>query len=265
MKAKIFTFLLAMAMIASLGITAYAEDGNSLDDVLNNSVTSSEGDTPVSNDDKTEGSGTTSSNQSFIDGLNEATDLTQEVDGLSEVTAGIKVVASWIVQVLAYGVTILLAVRVVLDLTYIGLPFTRTILANGATGTSPGGNNMNSGFGGGYGSSFGGGYGSSFGGGYGSSFGGSRFGGIGGQGPQGSAGGIQWISDAALNAVAEGKAQGPNGKISGPFKTYIKDMVAMLILVPVLITLAVTGSLTELGFLIGDVVVGFIASLGAML
>jgi cytochrome c oxidase assembly factor CtaG len=62
---------------------------------------------------------------------------------------------------------------------------------------------------------------------------------------------IQWVSNAALNAVATESTVGPDGKANGPFKTYIKDMVVVLVLTPVLLVLALTGVLADLGFVIG--------------
>jgi len=62
---------------------------------------------------------------------------------------------------------------------------------------------------------------------------------------------IQWVSNAALNAVATESTVGPDGKANGPFKTYIKDMVVVLVLTPVLLVLAFTGVLADLGFVIG--------------
>ena len=90
-------------------------------------------------------------------------------------------------QVISYGLTVALTVRVLLDLTYIAVPFIRGILANGYTGTASQSNS--GGFGGG---GFGGGFG---GGGFGGGFGGGGFGGSssGNASGQGSAGKIQWV------------------------------------------------------------------------
>ena len=76
---------------------------------------------------------------------------------------------------------------------------------------------------------------------------------------------MQWVSNAALNAVAGENIVGPDGKAVSPFKLYIKDMIVVLILVPILITLAVTGALTSLGFVIAQVVVDGIAKIGSMI
>lgn len=51
----------------------------------------------------------------------------------------------------------------------------------------------------------------------------------------------------------------------GPLKMYIKNMVVVLVLVPVLIVLAATGALTQLGLLIGNLLVGMIGQIGNMI
>jgi len=229
-------------------------------------------------------------NQSFINGLKEAGDLTADIEGAQAATGWIRVIASWIVQVLSYAITAFLAVRVVLDLMYIGLPFTRGFLANGYAGNAQAGAGgmpnsmmgggmgqpgMGMGMGGmGMGGMGMGGYGMR--GGYGMNrgmgMGGMGMGGMGqgmaatGMNQQGNMiGRVQWVSNAALNAVAGESAVGPDGKANSPFKTYIHDMVLVLVLVPVLLILAATGALTNLGFLIGNLLCDAIASIGEMI
>jgi hypothetical protein len=177
----------------------------------------------------------------------------EEAKGVAE---GIAKIVSVVVQILLYFIIFGLALRIVLDLMYIGLPFSRSVLGGGRTGTpqtSPGGMGQ-PGFGG---SRFGGFGGGGFGG-----FGGGGFGGFGGgfrgQGTAEGAG-IQWISNAALNAVASENAGGP---AVSPFKVYIKDMLAVLIITPILLTLALTGVLTQVGFLLGDLLVNAIRGFG---
>lgn len=82
---------------------------------------------------------------------------------------------------------------------------------------------------------------------------------------QGMLGRIQWVSNAALTAVASEKVMGPTGKPESPFKIYAKDMTVTLIAVPILITLSVTGVLTQFGFLIGDMLCGLIETVGGMI
>ena len=66
-------------------------------------------------------------------------DFSGDSSAANKVNAGIKRVATVIIKILSYGITILMVVRVMLDLTYISLPFTRSILANGYGGQAMGG------------------------------------------------------------------------------------------------------------------------------
>lgn len=284
MKRLLGSLLAVMLIVTCSSMITFASDTGSLDDVINNNT---------SNQQQVENQGSTNTrneksreekNADFIAGLNQAADLTGNVEGVAEVTSGIKLVASWIVQVLSYGITILLALRVVLDLAYIGLPFTRAFLANGYQG------NAQAGAGGMPNSMMNGGMAGPMGGGMmsgpmgGGMMGGGMYGrsGMYGRGPMGGAmgqsnmaanmnqggsmmGRIQWVSNAALNAVAAESSVGPDGRAVSPFKNYCKDMAVVMVLVPVLLTLAVTGTLTNLGFLIGDMLVDAIASVGDMI
>lgn len=286
------TITLILAVLLALSSTAIIALGtDSLDDVLNNveqqeqvqqeQVENSTGTNNNTDENKVD---TYNKNKGFIDGLNKAADVSAEVEGVENVTAGAKTAVAFVVQIIAYLITILLALRVVLDLMYIALPFTRTFLGNGYMGNAQAGaggmpNSMSMGGMGGMGM---GGMGM---GGIGGRYGG-RYGGMGGMsgiGGMGMAGGmnagvgmgagqqpnvigrIQWVSNAALNAVAGENIVGPDGKAVSPFKLYIKDMIVVLILVPILITLAVTGALTSLGFVIAQVVVDGIAKIGSMI
>ena len=76
---------------------------------------------------------------------------------------------------------------------------------------------------------------------------------------------VQWVSSAALNAVAAEQMPGPDGKPQSALKAYAKDMMVVLIITPILLTLAITGVLTNLGFLIGDVIAKGITSISGML
>ena len=68
-------------------------------------------------------------------------------------------------------------------------------------------------------------------------------------GAQPAMGRIQWVSNAALNAAAAESVVGPDGKAVSPFKAYMKDMTVVLVITPVLLVLAISGALTDLGFL----------------
>lgn len=225
-------------------------------------------------------------NQSFINGITEASNIAAaDIEGAEKVTEQIRLVAAWIVQVLAYFITAFLAVRVVLDLVYIGIPFTRSILSNGFAGNTQAGGQgtmgagmgapgMGMGMGQGMGMGMGNGMMGGMGGRYGSM--GGRYGGMGGGmmgggmnpsgvNQQGSLmGRVQWVSNAALTAVASENNIGVDGKVQSPFKIYAKDMIVTLIIVPVLLVLAATGALTNLGFLIGNLLCDAIAGIGEM-
>lgn len=264
MRKTLVVFILTVLML-SISIQAFASPGDSLEDIINNNTQelSQEG----------EGQGNTETGRSkgqtsgFIKGLNEASDLSADVEGAVAITQGAKKAVAFIVQVIAYLITILLALRVVLDLAYIGLPFCRKFLSNGHMGNAQAGAGGTPGFGAG-GIGMGGGIGGGFAGNYGGM--GGRFGGMGmGMGGmqrnQANSTRVQFISNAALNAVAGETTVGPDGKPVGPFKLYVKDMVVVLVITPVLLTLAITGVLTTLGFQIGSLLVDGIKSLRGMM
>ena len=274
---RAITLLTAIMLIAccSMGTALAAESGTSLDDIVNAQEQPVEGQTqPAENNGSTstqnQESATTGGlsqeqqdkNNEFIAGLQEATDLTDPVEGVNAVTPWIKQAAGFVVQVVFYAVTVLLAVRVVLDLAYIGLPFTRSFLGNGYSGAAaaqgqPGMGGPGMGMGGpGMGM---GGYGM------------NRMG-MGGYGAGGNPnqtgqmmGKIQWVSNAALIAAEQEGQMTPDGKHTGPLKSYMKNMIVVLVLVPVLLVLAATGALTQLGLTIGEILVDTIAMVGDMI
>lgn len=274
---RAITLLTAIMLIAccSMGTALAAESGTSLDDIVNAQEQPVEEQTqPAENNGSTstqnQESATTGGlsqeqqdkNNEFIAGLQEATDLTDPVEGVNAVTPWIKQAAGFVVQVVFYAVTVLLAVRVVLDLAYIGLPFTRSFLGNGYSGAAaaqgqPGMGGPGMGMGGaGMGM---GGYGM------------NRMG-MGGYGAGGNPnqtgqmmGKIQWVSNAALIAAEQEGQMTPDGKHTGPLKSYMKNMIVVLVLVPVLLVLAATGALTQLGLTIGEILVDTIAMVGDMI
>jgi keratin, type II cytoskeletal I (fragment) len=97
--------------------------------------------------------------------------------------------------------------------------------------------------------------------------------GIGGMGMQGGSvpganpamGRVQCVSTAALNAAAAEQIVGPDGKAISPLKMYAKDMIVVLVITPVLLTLAITGVLTDLGFLIGKLIADTVSGIGGMI
>lgn len=290
---RTFSLMLAMMLlICCTCIYAFSSgDTTSLEDLASGAANSSE-------QQVQEGTGVGSSSQdaksreertqNFIAGLNKAGDLASaDIQGTEAATEWIRVIAAWIVQVLSYAITAFLAVRIVLDLAYIALPFTRGILANGYAGNAQagaggmpnsmmGGGMAQPGMGGmgmgggmpgmGMGMGMRGGYGMNRGMGMGMGMGAGMNGATPGMNQQGTMlGRIQWVSNAALNAVAGESTVGPDGKANSPFKTYIHDMVIVLVLVPVLLILAATGALTSLGFMLGNLLCDAIASIGDML
>lgn len=216
-------------------------------------------------------SSTTASGREFINDLQSATDMSESNETVEKAAQPMVRIVSIIVQMICYIITAGMSLRVALDLCYIALPFTRTFLSNGHVGNpqagTPGAMNQGGmGMGGGFG-----GFGGGFGGGYGGGFGGYNRGmgmGMGGMSSPGSvdqgsrANSIQWVSTAALNAVAgEATVDQQTGKPASAFKLYIKDMAVVLVITPILLVLAITGTLTSLGFMIGDILCNTIAKI----
>lgn len=205
----------------------------------------------------------------FIGGLHDAAvnpaSQTEEVSG---VTAGISKVTSAVIVVLSYGITCFLAVRIMLDLIFILIPPTRTMLSGGKVGVAgqPGGQPGMGGMGGmGMGAGMGG-YGNRYGGGYGAGMGGMGMGGMHGMQGQGQpAVGTTWVSNSAINAVAGEDVVGPNGKPTSALKTYAKSMVVELVVVPILVVLAATGVLFDVGLMIAGAIAQGIGSMSTLM
>lgn len=287
---KVLLTVLTSVMLLTLPVTTV--HASSLDDVVNGTTQESNETTVGQSNESSSNTSTSSSKSSgsytsadeYIENTKNAADLTAvDTAGADKVNEGIRTVAAFIVRILSYFLTAFLVVRVILDLVYIALPFTRSILSNGYAGNpAAGGSDMGMqqpGMGGmGMGAGMGGmGMGGMRGmGGYGmrGGYGMNRMGmdGMGGmgmqQGQMGASpamGRVQWVSSAALNAVAAEQMPGPDGKPQSALKAYAKDMMVVLIITPILLTLAITGVLTNLGFLIGDVIAKGITSISGML
>ena len=296
MKRVLSLMLVTMVMVFSTSILTFADPNQTLDDVINeqnnavveqnqnqsNVNTNTQNNTQNQTTTDVGGGNSYKEHYNFVEGLNQAGDLSnEEVPGVQPVVNGAKKVAAFIVQILSYVIIAFLAVRVLLDLAFITLPFTRTFLANGYSGqaqsSGQGMQNMAgmSGMGMGMGN-MGGGYGMNrMGGGYGM----NHMGGMGAMGGMNNmagqnammnrnssmVGNVQFVSNAALNAVATESAIGPDGKTQSPFKIYIKDMAVTLTVTPILLILAATGVVTKFGFLLGGFVVDCIGKLGAMI
>lgn len=281
------------AFVIALSVPSITVSATTLDDVINEQQ-EEEQQAPVEQapvqQEPTQNTGSSTTdvgglykNGALIDSVEDASTLDGPSEGANKVNQGIKKVASFIIQILAYGVTCLMVVRVVLDITYITLPFTRSILANGYGGQAMGQQGMGQpGMGGGMGMGMGGmGMGRGMGmggmgmGGMGMNrmgMGGmGAMGGMGGMGMQGSQPGatpamgrVQWVSTAALNAVASETMPGPDGRPQSPLKAYAKDMTVMLTVTPILLVLAISGVLADLGFMIGELLTRAISGVGNM-
>lgn len=283
MKKVLLTVLTSVMLLALSVTTVHA---SSLDDVVNSTTQENNGVTVGQSNESNSNTNSSSSQSSnlytsadeYIESTKNAADLTAvNTAGADKVNEGIRTVAAFIVRILSYFLTAFLIVRVILDLVYIALPFTRSMLSNGYAGNpAAGGGGMGmqqTGMGmqqPGMGMGMGMGIGAGMRGGYGMNR--MGMGGMGGmgmqQGQMGASpamGRIQWVSSAALNAVAAEQMPGPDGKPQSALKAYAKDMMIVLIITPVLLTLAITGVLTNLGFLIGDVIAKGITSISGMI
>lgn len=282
---RVITFLMAgLIVVNAWTFTSYA---SSLDDVVNGSETTTVvSEQPETNyDSNYSSSSSVNYNDSYLDELGDATRLSEPSAGATRINQGIKRVASFIVQVLSYFLTAFLVVKVILDVCYITLPFTRNFLSNGYVGNAAaaqdpsamqggmqngmGMGGMNGGFGGmgggfgGMSGGFGGGMGMNrgFGGGMGMGMGmGGMQGGMGQQQPAGNPFKTQLVSDGALNAVAAQKQTGVN-----PFKHYAKSELPLLIIAPIFLVLAITGTLTNIGFMLGDMLARALSGIGNMI
>lgn len=200
----------------------------------------------------------------FFGTLSEITDMSDYED--ETVKKAGSTLSRWVgmlCQFIGYVLCAGIVARAVLDLTYIALPFCRGILgrgiggntgANNAMGT-PGMNSMNRV----------GGYNS------GGTWGGvntmntmSPVGGMNSQPSNSSHAGFDLISNTARNAVQqEGQMDQATGRKVSPFKIYVKDMAVVLILAPALFVLAISGALTNIGFMAGEIVGNLLSNFSA--
>lgn len=211
------------------------EDISNEDSIIDNSIDESLPDTNNQSGQIINNETSNQQGQSYINGLQQI-DLTQTPDSqaaqiVNGVNSMIYKTQSFIVQIIAYALTIMLTLRTLFDLTYIAIPFSRSPIdrISGTQAGQPGGNmgqNMGN-------------------------MGGQSFGGQSGQFNQppaaatgASASGatrVQLISDEARAAIQSPRV----------FRTYAKSMAVTLIATTVMLVLALTGALTDLGFIIG--------------
>ena len=258
-------FMAGLASILTCNVAFASSDVPSLDE-----ITSSSNETTVTPEPEQKQGGSSDidvqeNKENIISDLSKGADMSQTDEGAARVG---RVIQKWVgkaVQIISYIIIAGLALRVVMDLMYIGIPFLRSILANGFMGNpNAGGDQQGSQGGIGRFNNYDG-LGSGMGVGSGMGIGNNMVSQRTAMNNQPKSGRIQFISNAALNAVATENTVGPDGEAHSPFKTYVKDMAVILIVTPILITLAATGILARLGFAIAGLIVkGINALMGGM-
>jgi hypothetical protein len=271
---RLAMLVLTGTLIFGVPVVSYA---SSLDDVISQSTDVSENSSTFNDSANTytqdnsynystDTSESTKTNREaadeFMDSLKGAGKLDTTSKTATTVNAGIKKFAAVIVQILSYAIIALLVVRIMVDILYICIPFSRSFLANGYSGNAQAGGGGGMGVGG-----MAGGISSGFNspGGFNSGFNSPAPSQMMGGGASPATGRTQWVSEAALNAVAAGKSVDQNNKAVSPLKAYAKDMIPTLVITPILLVLAITGVLTDLGFLLGDVIANAIGGISSML
>lgn len=169
--------------------------------------------------------------------LGDSINLTADTGAISYANRTLGGVIGKLVQLISFVIIFLIPVMTVLDLLYLVSPERLgSILSGGKTASAQGNSGGMGGFGGN--SSFGGmgGFGGNSGMG---GFGGSSMG-------NGQQGGHCWVSNDALEALSVGK---------GKYGYYFKAKVKELLIVPILITLNLTGIMPKIGFALGSILV----------
>lgn len=275
--------MMCMAYLMTVPSLATNTGPKSLDDLANGNTTQSQApatpaptqapQTQQGTSGSTGTSGTTGTDtqaqaKDFLGSLQDASKMDVSGSEVNSITQPIVKYSGMIVQVLSLIAVVGMSIRVAIDLIYIVVPFSRKFLANGhmgnpQTGQPMGQPGMGGPMGGGMmgGGMMGGGMGMGMGGmgryGGGMGMGGMGMGGpmAGGMNAQGDMGSrmnrVQWVSGAALNAVAAESTVGPDGKAVSPVKEYMKDMIVLFVLVPILVILLATGAIQAVGFAVG--------------
>ena len=166
--------------------------------------------------------------------IGESINLTADTGAISYANRTLGGVVAKIVQLISWFIIILIPFTTVLDLLYLTAPeLLGGFLSGGKTASAQGNSGGMGGFGGN--SSFGGmgGFGGN------SGMGGSSMG-------NGQQGGHCWVSTDALEALGVGR---------GKYGYYLKAKVKELIIVPILLTLNLTGIMPKIGFALGSVLV----------
>lgn len=263
MKKHVSKFILGLVLTMSMGMTAFATSAPNLDDIVAGSSVQTEVTTNVVQENNSSIPEQEYTNRSFADSLGSAMDLSTETKVSADFSRTANYYGSIAFQWLAIIVSVGVLIMVALDMVFITLPFTRSFLANGYMGNPNASNpngmqqgvamNMN-------GMPMGG-----------SRFGGSRYGGggvFGGRGlmnnqaqmgqqtamqNQPALGRMQYVSNAALNAITTESASNKLALIE-----YLKDMSVTIVLSSVILVLAGTGVLGTLGLAIGEKLTIFI-------
>lgn len=166
--------------------------------------------------------------------IGESINLTADTGAISYANRTLGGVFAKIVQLISWFIIVLIPLTTVLDLLYLTAPeLLGGFLSGGKTASAQGNSGGMGGFGGN--SSFGGmgGFGGN------SGMGGSSMG-------NGQPGGHCWVSTDALEALGVGR---------GKYGYYLKAKVKELIIVPILLTLNLTGIMPKIGFALGSVLV----------
>lgn len=264
---------LLVAMLAlqttSLTTTLFATETNGpeLSDILDNTDA-----TPDSTATSAEAQGS-----SVIDGITSNLDYSKgDSKIVKEFGSKLNYYVGIVVQCIAYVITAGLTLSKLIDIIYIAIPISRTYLANGYMGNSAAAGTPNQ-MGGTPGMGMGGGMMGGPGMMSGGMMGRGRYGmgggmmgagmGMGGT-DQGMAmqnqparGRVQFVSNAALNAVATESVVGTDGKGQSAFKVYFSDMLVSSIAVGILIVLCITGIMAKFGFAIGEFIVSVVSKI----
>jgi hypothetical protein len=281
MKRVLTLLLCGMLIVGGANVSTHAA---SLDDIIAGSQSttvqesqstpeSQESTAPTTNSSSTSN---VQSTQDYLDQLNRATEVSTEESAIvTKINSKLSKGIGMFIQFASYAIIALLAASVVIDIAYLSIPFSRTLLAHGHVGVpkapkpgqQPGAQpgmqpGMQSGFGMNGMSSSGmyGGmnrYGAGGMGAYGT---GGMQSGMPGQQPQPQGGGLWLASEDALNAVASQQAGMGNA-----FRLYAQSAMVKLVATPILLVLAVSGVLTKLGLLLGQVIASGISALGNMM
>lgn len=163
--------------------------------------------------------------------IGESINLTADTGAISYANRTLGGVVAKIVQLISWFIIILIPFTTVLDLLYLTAPgLLGGFLSGGKPASAQGNGGGMGGFGGN--SSFGGNSGMG-------GFSGSSMG-------NGQQGGHCWVSNDALEALSVGK---------GKYGYYLKAKVKELLIVPILITLHLTGIMPKIGFALGSILV----------